>query len=479
MDERLSPSKKNIHTAYAGTVLLHSAYDPIREAERYIESLEIKKDIKHFILLEPALSYIIPFLRKKNPDANVLALRCSTFFKGKENPDAEWFCESGESLQSFLEHHINDSDISKIKIIEWRPSLEAYGEKYVSMLEAIRIFLKRSAANITTTKFFGLRWIKNCLKNINALNKIVTFKTGTCSVLVCGAGPSLEKSVALIKQFQEKEKLFIIAASSSVLALQERGIIPHLVIGSDGGNWARIHFIECERFSAYNYFFCTALNAALPSQCNEHPMLILSDGSDWQSLLLEKLFIPHLHFPQRGTVTAAALDLALQLTSGNIFVAGMDLSERDLLTHARPYAFDTMILLQSNRFHPYYSQIFKRKEQENTGALTIYAEWFQQYTENHKGRIFSLGNNNAVFSTLHLHQKEESIVSQEKYLPEFSMYSLPKNNQSSLEILIRAIENNESKIINEVLELLHVDNKKENVSSVLKQKLLSLCETGN
>lgn len=419
MDERLSPSKTGVNTAYAGSIALHSSYDPVKEAERYIESLEIKKEVKYFILLEPALAYIIPVLRKKYPAAHTLALRCSSFFAGKEHPDYEWQQNNGEALQSFLERCIDDEDISRIKIIEWRPSMDAYLEKYTSLLEEIRIFIQRASANIITAKAFGSRWEKNCVKNADSLKKFLVCKQGTCPVLLCGAGPGLETALPMIKQFQQKEPLFIIAVSSSFLALKERGIIPDLIMGSDGGNWAKFHFFECLRYTEKNQFFCATLNAALPSQCSGHPLLLLSDGSASQSALLEKRKIPYLCFPQRGTVTASALDLAFQLTMGKVFVSGIDLSEDDLLTHARPYAFDMMIGLKSNRLHPYYSDMFIRKTDTHSEALHIYADWFQQYIETYSGRIFSLGKNHRLFPPLN--QNIASAESQNSRLPEFSV----------------------------------------------------------
>ncbi len=479
MDERLFPSKKNVPAAYAGSIALHSSYDPIKEAERYVESLEIKKDVKHFILLEPALAYIIPVLRKKNPEAAIVALRCSSFFEGKGMPDAEWQEGSGKTLQAFLEYCIDDADIPYIKIIEWRPSMDAYKDTYASLLEEIRTFIKRGAANLTTVKAFGRRWIKNCLRNAGTLKKILTFIPGTCPVLVCGAGPGLETSIPLIKRFQQKEHLFIVAVSSSCMALQKNGITPHMVIGSDGGNWARFHFIEYERASPRNHFVCATLNAALPSQCGEHPVLVLGDGSAWQSILLEKLSIPHLRFPQRGTVTAAALDLAFRLTDGNVFVSGIDLSSDDLLTHARPYAFDILISSQTNRLHPYYSDMFKRKAEENPGTLDIYADWFRHYLQNYPGRIFSLGKNHKVFPSF-FDEDYTSVSSFSNRLPVFSVTILEKQRLFPLHVLLHAIEDKESgtDVRNELLELLQLDDTCEDIHSALKQSLTSLRGTG-
>jgi hypothetical protein len=129
--------------------------------------------------------------------------------------------------------------------------------------------------------------------------------------------------------------------------------------------------------------------------------MALDDGSLWQRLVLGGLGIPSLTVPQRGTVSAAALDLAFLLNSGNIFIAGLDLALRDIRTHVRPYGFDPIFLGKASRLEPFYSQIFSRAEGIRRGeSHRIYASWFSRQAASWPDRIFSLGNNNEVFRRL-------------------------------------------------------------------------------
>jgi hypothetical protein len=127
----------------------------------------------------------------------------------------------------------------------------------------------------------------------------------------------------------------------------------------------------------------------------------LSDGSLWQEAALKTLGVPRVVFPQRGTVTASALDLALRCTSGIIFLAGMDLSNEDIKTHARPYAFDRFQEEGATRLTPRYSRAFVRAGQiAASGSHRVYAEWFGGQLAAYPGRIRSLGKNNPVFNVL-------------------------------------------------------------------------------
>jgi hypothetical protein len=126
----------------------------------------------------------------------------------------------------------------------------------------------------------------------------------------------------------------------------------------------------------------------------------LNDGSLWQSIALNAVGLPSVTIPQRGTVTASALDLAMILTSGDIFLAGMDLSVDDIKSHARPNAFDYLFYGCALRTRPVYSQIFKRsRDIISGGSLEIYAAWFKSRIAALPDRIFSLGGNHEVFES--------------------------------------------------------------------------------
>jgi hypothetical protein len=389
---------------------LHSRYKPREEAERYVDSLALKEEINFFVLIEPGLGYLIPPLRKKNPAAKVIALHCGRpgFPEEAENsPDSFWYLESGRDLQDFLEAEIPDTKAGTIRIIEWRPSLAAFGEVYLRLVEETVEFIKRADANIRTTGKFGRRWFRNFFRNLDLLEEILVPSPVSLPMVIAGAGPGLEDVIPLLKETRRKGTLPILAVSSAAPALESRGLIPDLVVTTDGGNWARLHLNECWRriFAGKGGGICTglaaALTAALPSQYAGIPLLPISDGSLWQRIILSGLGIPSLTLPQRGTVSASALDLAFFLTQGEIYIAGVDLALKDIRSHVRPYSFDVLWEQNERRLTPVYSQNFARAlSMREGGSHKIYASWFGRQLEAWPKRLFSLGKNNPVFETL-------------------------------------------------------------------------------
>jgi len=291
---------------------------------------------------------------------------------------------------------VPEIDASLIRIIEWRPSLNYYKEEYLKLLSTAVEFIKRMDAGNRTTAVFGKRWTRNFFRNLKLINKSLLYKETDIPVIVVGSGPRLEEALPIIKKMQDN--CLVISASSSLMALSCGGVRADIVISTDGGNWALNHIYTCYRTETSA--IAVNLTAALPSQCAGTPVLIINDGSFWQSIVLHELELPSVIIPQRGTVTATAIELALTLSGGNIYLAGIDLCVRDIRTHARPYAFDFLLNKGESRFTPVYSQAFVRSSLiREGGSMDIYADWFKNQLASWPKRIFSLGGNNKVFES--------------------------------------------------------------------------------
>ena len=381
-NESIIPAKTG-YTVLSGDKVLHSRYDPAAEAEKYIDSLDLKP-FKYFILLEPGLGYLADSLKNRFPQSMIISLHCSSFFK---NRDFSWNPSFSETLEDFLEHILSDADASEIKIIDWKPSINIYGKSCLDLALKTVECVKRISAGRKTVKVFGKRWIKNAIKNISMLKNIVIIKPSTMPVLVCAAGPSLNDSITNITNWKNSWTLpVILSVSSASTALLYNGIMPNSIVTTDGGAWANFHLFEY--FRSYKNtldekpVIASALIAALPSQAKDYPVQIIRDGSLWQDLLLKAAGILQYSFvfPQRGTVSVSALDMAFFLSKGEIYICGMDLSHQDLLTHVRPYAFEKFLEQKQSRKKPLYSQIFEREDIiRSSGSHDIYASWFKSH----------------------------------------------------------------------------------------------------
>jgi hypothetical protein len=409
---------------------LHSRHRPQLEADRYIEALNLSPDIDYYILIEPGLGYLISSLRAHCPDSKIIVLHADNYFRLTQSQYAEipmWFPDTG-GVQEFLEEAIPDA--ASVRVIEWRPSLRVYGNVCLDLVRESAEFIRRLEAGRRTAAAFGRRWVRNFFRNLTLVNQTLLYRTMDIPLVITGSGPSLESAIPKIRA--AREGVFVLAASSSLPALAAGDVLPDMVITTDGGNWALLHLHACfrkgsgewgvgsrDRCSDYDiaselysnisnysphsplptpYSLAFSLSAALPSQCSAIPLLPMNDGSLWQSMALHSIGLPSALIPQRGTVTASALDLALTLSTGNIFLAGMDLAVQDIRSHARPYGFDHLFFGAASRLRPVYSQYFIRSgDIKAGGSHDVYAAWFKNRIASWPRRVFSLGGNHAAF----------------------------------------------------------------------------------
>jgi len=299
-------------------------------------------------------------------------------------------------IQNFLEANTGRTPVEKIRIIEWRPSLNHYREAYLKLFSQAADFLKRADAEKRTEAAFGRRWVKNFFRNIANIKKILLYSQTDIPVIITGSGPGLENALPVIKKAQDY--YLIIAASSSIAALRHAGINADIIVSTDGGPWALKHIYTGvrNRMLADNAL-AVNLCACLPSQCEDAPHLVINDGSFWQSIAFHALNIPSVLIPQKGTVTATALELAMILSRGSIFLSGMDFSIDGIRTHARPYGFDYIFTGGASRFTPLYSQVYARSSLlRKGGSMNIYAAWFKSQLALWPDNIFYIGKS-AVF----------------------------------------------------------------------------------
>ena len=391
MSESISHARNGDPIVSVNGIFLHSRYDPANEAARFVEALSVGKEVGIFLLIEPGLGYLARALREKHPEARILVARCSTFFgspearsRGADN-DGEWLPDGSCSFGAFLERHISDHEARAVKVVEWKASVGAYGSEALALVSAAAVFLKRAAANARTVASFGRAWFRNAVDLASYSTTMLSILPGDWPVAVVAAGPSLEACLPELRAAQDERGLFVVSVSSALPALAEGNVRVDLTVATDGGGWAAFHLLEAARKQLPT---AVALTAALPSALYSAALLPIRDSSRWQRLLSASAGLPSVSAPQRGTVAATAVDLAMALTDGPIYLTGFDLGVSRGRTHARPNALDRFHEDRAERLAPAASAAYSRYLAAKEGtSLRIYAEWLAGKLNSENPRI--------------------------------------------------------------------------------------------
>lgn len=372
---------------------LHSKYNPTAEGEKFALGAQCDFSPLCVFVLEPCLSYCAPFLRKKFPDAKICAIRFFKDFSGTDkNWDSVFYLEkSGEiPLGERLFNNLGEEKLLSSLALDWLPSKQIFpGENILAWGEIKKAVLKARDV-LGTRSYFSKRWLKNSLIFSSLVNSCNILEKGESPVIIASSGESLASSIPFIKKYRSRH--FLIALSSSFMPLLRNGIMPDLVLSSDGGFWAKKHLAFPDG-NADTVFALEAEGAAPRKLLSEKKILPLSYPDGLEKNFLEAIRAPCMISERNGTVAGTALVFALSsVTSGKVYLCGQDLAPSPAFQHTQPNALETLNEKNDFRLAPKETRI-TRSRFSSSAALEIYRNWFVSNSEYFSARVSRLSDN--------------------------------------------------------------------------------------
>ncbi len=395
-------AKNGSKTCKIDKSFLHSSYNPEVEAERFVKSLAVPFNPSVVFAVEPGLSYCAEHLKKAFPKTRVYAIRFMEDFSRFDGLFSGGFTYSPSSPLEFekkLSESFTEEELCSALFLEWPPSAKIFLNEMKSLSSSIKRILENARTVLVTKSAFSKRWFKNALVFSTNIKNVVSIKKGSEPVAICAGGPSLEKSLGFLKK--NRERLFVVALSSSLCALIENGIEPDLALSTDGGFWAKNHL----EYAYQKHSFPVALSCEgafpkkLAEKCRILPLLY-SEGPG--PAVCEKSFtdldIPFERAVRNGTVSGTALEFALEITEGPVFALGLDLECGGGKNHAEPNRNENFNRRNENRLSTCEKNTVSRTL--NSKSLDIYREWFKENSEKVHERFFRVSENCAFLNGL-------------------------------------------------------------------------------
>ncbi len=393
-----SDAKNGEKTCAADGKHIHSAYNPSREAENFVQRMEAAFNPSAVFIIEPALSYCLPFLRKRFSQAIFCAIR---LVKDFAQSDRLWdiciYAEKENDLTERLYASFGEEVLCSSLFFAWPGSETAFASETKNVWQAIKNAVSKSRDVLGTRSYFAKRWLKNSIRFCSYIKRPALIEKGSCDILIAASGPSLKDSLPHIKEF--RERFYLIALSSALLPLLSYGISPDLVISTDGGYWAKKHLALCGMQSD-GIPHAIAAEAALPlSLLEKAPLIPLCYEDGLENKMLAACGLSAMIARRNGTVSGTALELALNLTDRQIFFCGLDLEKSQSFQHTEPNALSLCNEIKDGRLRPKESRI-AASVCSPSGALDIYRAWFRAESERLGKRMFRLSDNYSFKNSL-------------------------------------------------------------------------------
>lgn len=393
MPLEFSAAKSGDRTCSFGGKYLHSKYNPLQEGERFVSNLDADFSPFCVIILEPALSYCAPFLRRRFPNAKICCIRFSNSFS---EYDSKWdFVFYGEkenflNLSEDLFNALGEENLISGLFFDWQASKNIFPEANARCWQEIQKAVFKARDVLGTRSYFSRRWLKNSVLFCKKIQKGFTAEKTEKPVLIAASGPSLESSVPFIKKF--RADFFLVAVSSAFLPLLENGIEPDLTISSDGGFWAKRHFFVPGRKKNGHVFALEAEGASFSEIYEENEIIPLCYEDGLEKKLLEAIGCPFMISRRNGTVAGTALEFALGFTLQKVFLAGFDQAPAIAFQHTQPNALEIISQKNDSRISPKETRITKSRFGSEK-SLEIYRNWFSANSERFESRVFRISDN--------------------------------------------------------------------------------------
>ncbi|MDH4129133.1 MAG: DUF115 domain-containing protein [Spirochaetota bacterium] len=412
-EDNLQFSIENSRTGHPtlkyGENYIHSKYDPIKEGENLVSKVNFS-NISCIIVFGMGLGYhITPLLIydrikiiiiEKNPSI-IEALKQSNRLECFSN--TKLFLGDIRQLENWIFQLIDEEESNSIFFYDHQPSVNLDKEYYENAKKMVNNILKIKLQSYFTTLGFSKRWHENSIKNLKHLFSFHTLnKKVNLPIFIIGSGPSLD--FHLENLYEIKNRGIIIALSPVYHRLIEIGIDANFVISTDGGVANRIHIQPQDKLSENTVPITTLSATPYIFRLWNREKLLINHELPFEKHLFKN--IPSI--PMHGSVASAAFLLSQILTTGDIFLIGLDFAMPDNKYHFKGNRLEDYILYSNRKIKPFdtcfYQLISKFKNvmvQNQYGkmiktnyAMQSYLNWFKNvianskqpvYTVNHKG----------------------------------------------------------------------------------------------
>ncbi|MEW6233922.1 MAG: 6-hydroxymethylpterin diphosphokinase MptE-like protein [Candidatus Omnitrophota bacterium] len=319
----------------------HSRYDPLREAERDISSID-HSSIYIPLFAGCGLGYSLRLLWDRHReeffdlvlverDAGILRLAMEVTRLDDILSDPRVYIHIGEDLNAWgeLVRKITPALVSgKLQAVVHPPSQKLYRAYYQNAFEILRQRMRLARAEFDLMIRSGATIQKNLWLNLPAaVHSFGLREAGNLlnkrPAIVVAAGPSLDKNAFLLRQAQSGFTIFCV--DTAYRTLKNQGVDPDFVVSTDPTELNAKHFENVVPAPNTILAFDPEVYFAIPARWPHRRMFLNLEKAAF-TRWLEETAGPYGYLPKGGSVGHTAFYLARELGADPIIFVGLDLA---------------------------------------------------------------------------------------------------------------------------------------------------------
>lgn len=407
-------SKSNCPTAKEGGKFLHSAYNPLREAEQATKSAKSSvPDCNGCTFFSCGLGYAAISYANLFPNDTIIIVENDPryFFTALSLVDweplfkhANFIIALGTGIDSVVSLIEHTSGLKHTAICENTAQSQHAADYFSALRSLIERNKRKVEINASTLEKFSKLWLRNTCRNLHFLAEtdgVNIYKDSCPKDLPCvilAAGPTLEEALPHLAEL--KKRSILIAVDTALRACLRAGVEPDFVILADPQYYAYRHIAGLKSPSSILITESAAYPAVFRFECKK---IVMCASLFPLGQYIEKQIGSKGELVAGGSVSTTAWDFARFIGAKEIFCAGLDLGYPGFQTHIKGSTFEEAIHTKSTRLltaEKQGSQILfgagmsQESDYEGQPILTdskmkMFAWWFESKQEEFKGSIKS------------------------------------------------------------------------------------------
>ncbi len=321
----------------------YSQYNPVKEALKWRESIDEQAHaVEHIIVYGLGFGYHLEAMLEAYPNKKfyvyepeiqflLAAMECRDLRSVMRHPGIAIFAVGDDiMIRAEMLRGVFRGITGSLECVVPTPYQRIYPERIYDFSELIVRIASEYRSALATVTHFQKEWTENLIINMerNLRTPPFTGLKGKCSgvpAIIVGSGPSLNDSIEILAKL--RDHALIIASGSSIQALLNQGIEPHLVVSMDPGEPNRRVFADLDVKEIPFLYIPTIKHTAIDDQAQYlmHAFFTIDHISYYLMGLTEE----DAFFVSSPTVSGTAVQAAYQLGCSEIVFVGQDFSFPD------------------------------------------------------------------------------------------------------------------------------------------------------